>query len=103
MSITGNQPKLRFRSEWLSEQEIPSPTALAIENRICAMYSKKMAEKKKRLQTYRACAETNAMQWWGKCDLTRHWDGFLGTFPLFDIQEALKGKSSWQIGRRKTT
>ena len=63
ISITGNQPKLRFRSEWLSEQEIPSPIAVDIENRTCAMYSKKMAEKKKRLQTYRACAETNAMQW----------------------------------------
>ena len=61
MSITGNQPKLRFRSEWLSEQEIPSPIAVDIENRTCAMYSKKMAEKKERLQTYRACAETNVM------------------------------------------
>jgi hypothetical protein len=69
MSITGNQPKLRFRSEWLSEKEIPSPTAVAIENRICAMYSK-MAEKKKRLQTYRTCTETN-VQWWGRYDLTR--------------------------------
>jgi hypothetical protein len=80
MSITGNQPKLQFRSEWLSEQEIPSPTAVDIENRTCAMYSRKTAEKKKGQQMYRVCAETNVMHWWGMYYLTRPRTGFSERF-----------------------